>query len=483
MSRIRFGTDGWRGILAADFTFAGVRAVAGAIARFLDEHEAGKPVLIGYDNRFLAYEMALTAQERLAEYGIGAWVTAEPCPTPVLAHAVRQRQAGGAIMFTASHNPPPYQGMKFIPSYAGPATPEITNWIEAEANALLAAGAAGSPPTAVLASHGQAKCHKDPFIFDPAPEYWAALERLVDFDAIRHASLNVAVDPMYGVGSRYLARLATDPGLLLHGGRDPLFGGLTPEPTQQRLGELASLVRDHGCHLGLATDGDADRFGVIDSEAGYLTPNQVLLLLFWYLAERRGMPGGVARTVATTHALDRIADALGRPVHATPVGFKWVGEVMRREPICIGGEESGGLSVLGHIPEKDGILANLLLLEMRAVLGCSLGQALRRIEAEYGPTFTRRIDVALAPGDRTCIEARLVAGTPATLGGLDVIGVDRLDGFRFQLEEGAWTLVRFSGTEPLMRIYGEAGSAAQLQAILDDIVQILIPSASREGFR
>lgn len=468
MSTIRFGTDGWRGILAADFTFAGVHAVAGAIARFLSEHEVGKPALIGYDNRFLAREMALAARETLAENGIDAWVTAEPCPTPVLAHAVRQRQAGGAIMFTASHNPPAYQGMKFIPSYAGPATPEVTSRIEAEANVLLAAGGLEGDAARGFARHGL-----DPgslgFTFDPDPAYWAALEGFVDWEAIRHASLTVAADPMFGVGSRYLARLASLPGLLLHGGRDPLFGGRTPEPTAQHLGELAALVQQQGCDLGLATDGDADRFGVIDSEAGHLTPNQVLVLLFWYLAERRQVPGGVARTVATTHLLDRIASGLGRPVYETPVGFKWVGEVMRRERVCIGGEESGGLSVYGHIPEKDGILANLLLLEMRAVLGHSLGEALRRIEAEYGPTFTRRVDVALAPGERARIEAEL-ANAPARLGSLAVTEADRLDGFRFHLQGGAWILIRFSGTEPLLRIYGEAGSPAQLQAILDDTV-------------
>lgn len=471
MNKITFGTDGWRGILAADFTFAGVRAVAGAVAIYLNVHEGDKPALIGYDNRFLAYEMALAAREVLEGAGIKTLVTEQPTPTPVVAHAVQAQGAGGAIMFTASHNPPLYQGMKFIPSYAGPATPEITSQIELDANRLLIAGPSAGLPAGALASHGRDDNHVGPdFTFNPDLAYWAAVAKLVDLEAVRGAGLAVAADPMYGVGSRYLARLVSQPDYFLHGGRDPLFGGLTPEPNAQHLAELITLMKMHNLDLGLATDGDADRFGVIDADAGYLTPNQVLVLLFWYLAERRKLPGGVARTVATTHLLDRIAGGLNRPVYETPVGFKWVGQVMRERQVCIGGEESGGLSIYGHIPEKDGILADLLLLEMRATLGYSLGEALRRIEREFGPTFTRRVDVSLAPGDRTRMEAKLTESAPRRLGGLEVTGSDRIDGFRFHLGQDAWSLVRFSGTEPLMRVYGEGRTAGELQAILDDTI-------------
>lgn len=449
---ITFGTDGWRGILAADFTFRNVRAVARAVAEYLQEEEPGRECLIGYDNRFLAPEMARAAWQVLDQAGVPAVLTGAPVPTPVLAHAVQHRRAGGAIMFTASHNPPQYQGMKFIPSYAGPATPEITSRLQAAANGAAGGMAADAGVPAQVP------------LFDPAPDYWRHLEQLVDLPAIRGAGLRIAYDGMYGVGSPYMAGLSPDP--MLHAGRDPLFGGLTPEPAAEHLGELIAAVRETGADLGLANDGDADRFGVVCPEAGFLTANQVLTLLLWYLAEVKGRRGAVARTLATTHLLDRIAAHYGLPVVETPVGFKYLARVMLARPVLLAGEESGGLSVGGHIPEKDGILANLLLAEMRAVTGKPPGVLLAEIGHRFGPTFTRRIDQQLRPGDRERIAARLEASPPTQLAGRAVEGLDRLDGYRFRLAGGGWTLLRFSGTEPLVRIYGEAGSAAELEAML-----------------
>lgn len=454
---ITFGTDGWRGIIAADFTFRNVRAVAKAVAGYLQEAEPGKQCLIGYDNRFLAPEMALAAYRVLAEAGVPAMVTEGPVPTPVLAYAVRHHGAGGAIMFTASHNPPTYQGMKFIPAYAGPATPEITQRLQAEANAV----AAGMPE------------HAEPahsvLVFNPAPDYWRHVEQLVDLAAIRRSGLKLAYDGMYGVGAPYMARL--EPAIFLHGERDPLFGGLTPEPSAQHLAELVAAVRAGGADLGLANDGDADRFGAVCPVAGFLNANQVLALLLWYLAGVKGRRGTVARTLATTHQLDRIAAGFGLPVAETPVGFKYLAQVMREQDVLLAGEESGGLSVGGHIPEKDGILADLLLAEMRAVTGRPLGELLGEIAARFGPSCTRRIDLHLEPGARERISARLNREPLQALAGRPVTRVDRRDGFKFWLADGTWALLRFSGTEPLVRVYGEAGSPEALSDILNATIE------------
>lgn len=452
---ITFGTDGWRGVLAADFTFQNVRAVARAVAAYLHRAEPGKECLIGYDNRFLAAEMARAAWEVLEAEGIAALVTDRPTPTPVLAHAVRQRGAGGAIMFTASHNPAIYQGMKFIPSYAGPAAPEITRELQAAANAVAAQ------------ERADARLPAEVPVFDPAPAYWAHLETLVDLPVLQRSGLTIAYDAMHGVGAEYMARL--QPQVFLHRQRDPLFGGLTPEPTGAGLAELAAAVRAAGAALGLANDGDADRFGCVDPDWGYLNANQALTLILWYLAEVRGRRGLVVRTVATTHLLDRIAGANGCGVLETPVGFKYLAQAMLKHDVLLAGEESGGLSIGGHIPEKDGILACLLLAQIRAEAGKHLSDVLVEIYDKYGATATRRVDVHLQPGDRERIEARLRQGQfREKFGRRWVVSVDQRDGFKFLLQGGAWALLRFSGTEPLVRVYGEAESPEDLDDVLKD---------------
>lgn len=452
---ITFGTDGWRGILAADFTFQNVRAVARAAAGYLQREEPGKECLIGYDHRFLAEEMARTAWAVLAEEGVPALLAAAPVPTPVLAHAVRHRGAGGAIMFTASHNPAIYQGMKFIPAYGGPATAEITRELQAAANGR----AARERPDALLPA--------DVPVFDPAPAYWEHLERQVDLAKIRAAGLPLAYDAMHGVGAAYLDRL--HPVVALRQQRDPLFGGQTPEPTAAGLAPLVQAIKATGAALGLATDGDADRFGCVDPDWGYLNANQVLTLLLWYLLRVQGRRGLVVRTLATTHLLDRIAGRHGCGVLETPVGFKYLAQTMLQHPVLLAGEESGGLSVGGHIPEKDGILACLLLAQLRADAGKPLSAVLVDIYDEYGASATRRVDVHLQPGDRERLMDRLARDEfPPKFGGRWVVSVDKRDGFKFLLEQGAWVLLRFSGTEPVVRVYGEAESPADLDDVLHD---------------
>lgn len=452
---ITFGTDGWRGVLAADFTFQGVRAVARAVAAYLKAEEPSRPCIIGYDNRFLAVEMARAAWEVLSREGVEAVLTDRPTPTPVVAYAVKARKAGGAIMFTASHNPPIYQGMKFIPSYAGPASPEITRRLEAAANiAKPKERTDGRVPAEVPT-------------FDPAPDYWSHLESLVDFERLESSNLALAYDAMYGVGAEYMARLK--PRLCLHGEPDPLFGGITPEPTGDGLAPLIQAMQASGAALGLANDGDADRFGVVDPGVGYLSANQVLTLLLWYLTTVKQRKGMVVRTLATTHLLDRIALAHGCQVRETPVGFKYLAQAMLQHEVLLAGEESGGLSIGGHIPEKDGILACLLLAQIRAETGRPLGELLAEIYQTYGSLYTRRIDLHLQPGDRERIEGRFARGKyPRALGGLTVKGVGRVDGYKFLLEGGDWLLLRFSGTEPLVRIYGESAREVGLEALLHD---------------
>lgn len=455
---INFGTDGWRGIIAADFTFRNVRAVARAVAQYLRRNEPGKGCLIGYDNRFLALEMAKAAWAVLEEEGVEAVLTERSTPTPVLAYAVKERRAGGAIMFTASHNPPMYQGMKFIPSYAGPASPEITIDLQEAANRF----ASQERIDAILPT--------DAPVFDPSRAYWEHLSTLVDIPALRESGLIWAYDAMYGVGAEYMARLS--PQVFLHRHRDPLFGGLTPEPTIEWLQPLVEAMEASGAALGLANDGDADRFGCVDPKWGFLNANQVLTLMLWYLTTVKGRRGMVVRTVATTHLLDRIAGAHGCLTLETPVGFKYLAQAMMEHDVLLAGEESGGLSIGGHIPEKDGILANLLLAQIRAETGHPLSQTLREIYQKYGETATRRVDVHLHPGDRERVEAKLKQEQfPPTLGGRKVLSLGRTDGYQFLLDGGAWTLLRFSGTEPIVRVYGEADNPEHLSAILTDTLR------------
>lgn len=456
---ITFGTDGWRGILAADFTFRNVRAVARAVAGYLLRTQPGRGCIIGYDNRFLAPEMARAAWAVLQAEGVPAVLTDRPAPTPVVAYAVRERGAGGAIMFTASHNPPMYQGMKFIPHYAGPALPEITRELQARANELAPDERADA----------QLPLPDEVPTFDPAPAYWAHLSTMVDVERLAASGLTFAYDAMHGVGAEYMARL--QPEVFLHRERDPLFGGLTPEPTGDGLGPLMAAMQAAGAALGLANDGDADRFGCVDPELGFLSANQVLTLLLWYLTERQGRKGMVVRTVATTHLLDRIAQAQGCRVLETPVGFKHLAQAMLAHDVLLAGEESGGLSIGGHIPEKDGILACLLLAQIRLETGRGLGETLKEIYRQYGATYTRRLDRHLRPGDRERMEARLQrAEFPAHMGGRSVLALNLADGYKFLLEGGGWALLRFSGTEPMVRVYGEADSQAELEAILQSAV-------------
>ncbi|MDA8235553.1 MAG: phosphoglucomutase/phosphomannomutase family protein [Clostridia bacterium] len=471
MTKLKFGTDGWRAVMCDEFTFANVRAVVQGIADFVNgEGLQDRGIVVGYDTRFLAEKFAEQAVEVLAGNGIKVLLVKEAAPTPVTAFAIKHWQTGGAVMFTASHNPPEYNGIKFIPEYAGPATPVITGQLEKNISAVLDGRAIQGLEAAQAQEQGLVN------VIDPRPPYQEHLKNLVDFDLIGQSKLKVVVDPMYGAGIGYVSNMLRECGcevIAIHEHRDPLFGGSLPEPTAHELTELIKLVGQHQANLGLANDGDADRFGVIDADGTYITPNQVIALLFLHLNKNRGFNGGIARSVATTHLLDAMAKKLGVEVDETPVGFKYIGEKMLTRDILIGGEESGGLSIKGHIPEKDGILANLLMVEVVAKEKKTLSEVLKEVAAEFGVYANKRLDIKIAEDKKTNLIAGLKENPPTTVGKREVMERLTIDGVKFLLADGSWVLFRPSGTEPLMRVYLEALSPEDLIELEQDVRKLI----------
>ncbi len=450
---IKFGTSGWRSVLAEDFTFGNARRVVAAIARVLASGgRSGGLVLVGYDTRFLADRFAAEAARILVRHGFPAEVSARPVPTPVLAFEIRRRGAAGAINFTASHNPPRYLGIKFSTSDGAPALPEITKKIEA---AILEIAEEPAPP-----EDGVRR-------FDPAPSYLLDLDSKVAARDVGRGAPRFALDFRFGTSAGFLDAWLEKTGSSLsrlHANPDPLFGGRSPQCGEAELGELAEEIRRSGARLGLACDGDADRFGVCDETGAYVQPNEILSLLAADMLGRKGRRGGIARSVATTHALDAIAKRAGVPLHETPVGFKYIGELLLGGKIIFGGEESAGLTVEGHVPEKDGILADLLAAELVGATGKTIGQLRAELWKEIGPFLTRRIDLELSTEARARL-AEKKRTPPSAIAGRRVASVNQLDGIKLIFEDGSWILVRESGTEPVARVYIEAQSQADLDAL------------------
>lgn len=466
MGRISFGTDGWRDIIARDFTFANVELVAGGVARYINAHNlAGRGVVIGYDNRFLSERFAGIIANVFNNSGIRVYLLEKSAPTPVTAFAIKEYGAGGAVMLTASHNPPEYNGFKFIPEYAGPALPEVTNEIELYINELVGQGGLPGNQGEIRGedsgnvSGGQANLKAS---------YFAHLQKLVDLSKIKQDGLKVVVDPMYGAGIGYLEEILSEAGArvqALHNHRDPLFGGILPEPTGHSLAGLKEQVLASEADLGLALDGDADRFGLIDRDGMYISPNQFLAIVYYHQINFLGLLGPVTRTVATTHMLDRIAAGAGQQVYETPVGFKFIGQNLREKDCLLGGEESGGLSIRGHIPEKDGILADLLAAQIVSYHRKSLGELLKQIWTRYGRLVSERIDIHTTQEEKERTLKALQEFAPKEVAGKKVIKRLGNDGTKLVLENGSWLLVRASGTEPLFRIYAEAGGQEELKEI------------------
>lgn len=455
--KIKFGTDGWRGIIADDFTFPNVRKVTRAIASYLETaYSKDRPVLIAYDTRFLADEFARTSAAVLADLGWNVKITDRDCPTPVIAYNAKHLNSAGALMFTASHNPAPYCGIKYIPDYAGPATPEITDTIVANIE-TASDELPGSNPSGTIST------------FDPKPDYLHFIYTLLDVEKIKGANLKVKYDALYSTSRGYLDEVLQHCGTQLesfHTWRDVLFGGGMPEPKGEQLVELVEAVKADKADLGLATDGDSDRFGIVDELGNVLTPNTVLLVLARHLIKNKGKSGAIVRTVATTHLLDNFAAKYGLQIYETAVGFKYIGEKMRETTVLIGGEESGGLSVIGHIPEKDGVLADMLVAEAIAYEGKPLSVLVQEAIAEAdGPLYNNRLDLHLTEAHKNAVIDAYIKNPPSEVAGIKVKEVGRKDGIKLYLEEGSWVLLRPSGTEPLVRVYMETNSPAKLSLI------------------
>ncbi|MBI4458869.1 MAG: phosphoglucomutase/phosphomannomutase family protein [Acidobacteria bacterium] len=455
---IRFGTDGWRGVIADDFTFANVRLVARAIARYLLAHEDfHKGIFVGYDCRFLSDRFARTAAEEVTACGIPVRLAADYTPTPALAFAVRNRDAAGAVVITASHNPSAWNGVKFKGSYGGSAAPEIIKKIEAELP--HAESFPGEKPSAATLE-----------MADLVEPYLRRIENVVDFKAIAKRKFLLIADPLHGAARQYLARLLERNGIRcqeIHGQADPLFGGLHPEPIPPHTEEAQRFVVKTGADAGFATDGDADRVGAIDRSGQFIDSHQIFAILLQYLVEVRGMKGGVAKTFSTTKLVDKLAAKYSLPLYETPIGFKHIVDWMLATDILIGGEESGGIGIpsLGG-PERDGILNAVLLAEAMAHYGKPLGDLVAELHSEFGPHFYGRVDLALQPGQKErAIQAASGNGV-SPFAGFPLLRREDLDGIKMYLASGAWLLVRASGTEPLLRVYTEADSAETVREIL-----------------
>ncbi|HEX5481142.1 MAG TPA: phosphoglucomutase/phosphomannomutase family protein [Terriglobia bacterium] len=457
---IHFGTSGWRGIIAEDFTFPNVRLATAAIAHYLLEHSSHPRIVTGYDTRFLSEKFAETVGEILASHGIEVQTTSRPHPTPALSYEIIREKLDGGVNITASHNPAEYNGLKFSTSDGAPAMPEVTRRVEKLVTEVEAGNYSLQGPKFTAPLYRSA---------DPRPAYLENIRQKIDLKAMADGKLKVAYDPLYGTARGYLDDLLHEAGVevhTLHNYRDVLFSGVGPEPSAKNLAELSAYVKDHDCSIGLSTDGDADRFGIVDSDGTWIHPNYVLGLLADYLIEVRKLPGGLARTVATTHLVDAVAKHHGVPLYQTPVGFKYIGELIKEGKIAMGGEESAGMSIAGHLPEKDGILACLLLAEAVAKRGLSLRQQLDALFKKVGPYYSERVNLHLKPA----VQQQLLGKLKNDWDHFDsrkVARIDRTDGLKMICEDGSWVLMRMSGTEPVVRVYAEAASQPDLEKLMN----------------
>ena len=467
--QIKFGTDGWRAIIAEDFTFANARLVANAIARYVIRSEdPRKGVVIGYDHRFASDTVAAAVTDVITASGTPVWLTDKPCPTPAISLLVRQRYAAGGIVITASHNPYRWNGIKYKASYGSSALPSIVAQIEQELDVATHRATPPLPPRKDLLH-----------TLDPRAPYLDALEKLVDWDRLRKAHFRFVSDPMHGSSAGLLRELFTRNNIHCHeirGTHDPRFGGANPEPIEPHVRALQDTVVAERCQAGLVTDGDADRLGAVDEHGNFVDPHKIFAILLRWLLERKQWPGDVTRAFNTTNMLDRIAAKHGRKVYEHGIGFKYVCDLMLEKDILIGGEESGGIGITRHLPERDGLLNCLLLANVMADERKTLGELVESLQQEYGEHQYGRIDLHIADSIKNAAIARARAGVEG-FAGMPVLRVETLDGIKFYLENPeakskqnaaeTWLLLRASGTEPLLRIYTESCSKASVAKLLD----------------
>jgi phosphoglucomutase len=455
-TQIKFGTSGWRAIMAEEFTFANVRRAVTGIARHVSSIKpVGATLVVGRDPRFLGETFVEMAAQILEAHGIQPLVVTEAAPTPAISWEVMLRKTDGAINITASHNPPEYNGIKFSTPDGAPALPDVTRSIEA---AIVAADNDGAAPAAV-----SSKAHRENI--DVRSTYLARLKEVVDLAAIKKAGLRVSFDPLWGAARGYSDTLLRDAGVecaTVHDTRDVLFGGHAPEPDDHLLGDLRASMRSTKAHIGIATDGDSDRFGIVDQDGTFIQPNYVIALLFDYLVESRQWKNGVAKSVATTNLVNALAEFHNVQLYETPVGFKYIGELIKGDKIAIGGEESAGLSIRHHVPEKDGVLAGLLCCEMVAKRGASIGEQLKELFGKVGSFYPNRENFKLTDEVKAKFTKKL-GEEPQSFAGQKVAQIVRTDGFKLVLTDGSWVCYRLSGTEPVVRAYTEARTVAGLE--------------------
>jgi phosphomannomutase len=461
---IKFGTDGWRAKISEDFTFENIRIVSQAYCNYLKKEQlSGKGIAVGYDNRFQSEDFAREAAMVAASNDIKVYLTEYSVPSPVVSFVVKDRALGGGIMITASHNPPQWNGFKIKSQFACSASQDITKAVEAELDNVK------SPDVAKVNENLIEK-------IDPTDKYFEHISRFVDFDKVKNANLNIIIDPMHGSAAGYVKEILAGHGINaseINGNRDPLFGNLNPEPIPINMTELSSLAKDSslakaGLWIGLATDGDGDRIGGVDGRGGFLTSHDMFVLILKHLVENKKLSGSVIKTFNMTNLIGMLAARYKLPVHETPIGFKYIADHMLKEDVLIGGEESGGIGIKGHIPERDGVLNSLLLLECIASYKKDAREILNDVMDEFGYFYYDRIDVRMTEEERDKVRSKLSGYKPGSFAGENVTDIQTLDGIKLFLPDKSWILFRLSGTEPLLRIYCEATSVEKVKKMLSE---------------
>lgn len=462
---IKFGTDGWRGVIAEDYTFANLRLVSEGLANYIVKRgESHKGIVVGYDARFLSRQFAEECAAVLSQKGIKVWLSEAILPTPALTWQVVDRQSAGGVMITASHNPAEYNGFKFKATYGGSASPEIIAEIEEEVHVLEEAQTIMPKPSS----------NPKVITFVPQAAYLSHVRSLLNPEVLKGFKEKIVFDMMHGAAMGYADTLAKEYGLNLvevRGDYNPSFNGVNPEPIDKNLSALREAVLEKGAFIGLATDGDGDRIGAMDRDGTFVNAHQIMALLIKYLVEKKGWTGGVARTVTVSDLVRRTAEKYGLKCYETPVGFKYIANLMIHDDIMIGGEESGGIGLKNYIPERDGIMLGFLLIEMVAAYGKTLGELLNELMDEVGYLAYAREDLHLPNEQKEKLMAHLVKETPPQLGSYAIHSTNKEDGCKCYLADGAWVMFRPSGTEPIVRIYVEAENEEKVQAIMEASVQ------------
>jgi phosphomannomutase len=466
MTSLRFGTDGWRGVIAEDFTFANARIVAHAIVRYVVRGEdARKSVIVGYDHRYASDWVAAEVANVISATGTPVWLADKPCPTPAVSLLVRQRGAAGGVVVTASHNPYRWNGLKYKASYGSSALPSIVAQIEDELEGVLKKGVPPLPPRKNLIH-----------TLEPRAPYLDTIEKLVDWKRLREAKLKFIADPMHGAAAGLLRDLFTRNGIVcdeIRGTRDPRFGGVHPEPIEPHIDALRQAVRAGNYDAGLAADGDGDRIGAIDRDGSFINPHQIFSLLVWHLAGTRKLPGDIAKTFSVTKLVDKLAAKFARKLHEVPIGFKYICELMLEQNILIGGEESGGIGTSLYLPERDATVSALFLAELMAWHGKSLGELLAALYAEFGEYHYGRVDLDVTPAQKNKAIAYFSKAKLTRFLDWRIVRRENMDGIKVYFGNIGWLLVRASGTENVLRVYSETTKPETTRRVLQAVTEII----------